>query len=436
MKKFSFVPLVTICAFTLCFFSLTSLASQTETIKVVLGQGETLVWFQQTAKAYEAKYPNRKVDIVSIAGTHGNYFTKITLMLKSDSSVDVIYQDSFMLKSSVDSDSLATLPVSKWDQWKEFYPALRKSATIDGKIYGVPLSTDSRGLYYDVKLFKKAGIKTPWNPKNWNDILTACRIIKKKLPDVFPMALNVSANGESTTMQTFEMLLYGAKTDNNLMKGDKWIATSQSILDSFEFINTLCRERLVPRLGILLNPQYETIICDQLAPKQKVAIILDGCWITSHWEKHDKGTAKEFKFIPMPTQFGQAPGHISMSGGFLMVINRKSSYKKLSLDFIEFATNKKNMLNYVQEVRDLSPRKDVAASKKYPKALKQATSFLKFTHFRPKNESYPLVSAQIQNAVESVATGQSTPMEAMTTYAVALQRVLGKKKIVKLYKTK
>jgi len=433
MKKFSISALVTIFLITLCFLSFTS---QAEPINVIINEGNTIPWIKQTVKAYEAKFPDRKVNVQVIGGTQDNYYTKLTLMLKSDSSADVVFQDSFMLKSSVDANLLAPLKISKWKQWDEFYPALRKSVSLDSKIYGVPLSTDSRGLYYNSDIFKKAGIKTPWNPKNWNDLITASKEIKKKVPGVFPFTLNVTNTGEQTSMQTFEMLLYGAKTNNNLLKDGKWIATSQSILNSLKFINTLCREQLVPRLGILLNPQYGTIMPSQLATKQKVAIILDGCWIDAYWAKNYKKTAKEYKFIPMPTEFGQAPGHISMSGGWMLAISNKSLHKKLALDFIEFAMDKQNLLRYTEEVRNLATRKDVAASKKYPASLKLATSFLEFTHFRPANESYPMVSAQIQNMVESVATGQSTPMEAMTTYAAALQRVLGSKKIVKLYKTK
>lgn len=431
MKKFSFAVLITVFTVTLSFFSISSNA---DAINLVIGDGDTTQWFKNTVKAYEVKYPERKVNIQIIGGTSNNYYTKLSLMLQSDSSIDVIFQDSFMLKSSVDSNSLAPIDIAKWNQWNEFYPALQKAVTINGKCYGVPVSTDSRGLYYNLDIFKKAGIKMPWNPKSWNDILDTARQIKKKVPDVFPMTLNVAANGEATSMQTFEMLLYGTKTNNNLMKDGKWIATSQSILDSLSFINTLFTERLTPRLGILLNPEYgPSIMPTQLAPKQKVGIILDGCWIQAYWEKKYKKTAKEYKFIPMPTEFGQAPGHITMSGGWLLAISSKSSRKKQSLDFIEFALNKKNMIQFAIDVMNLATRKDVAASKQYPKSLDQATSFLKFSHFRPENENYPMVSAQIQNAVESVATDQATPIGAMNIYASALERILGKKKIIKLY---
>ena len=54
---------------------------------------------------------------------------------------------------------------------------------------------------------------TDWQPKTWNDVLTAARTIKAKVPGVTP--LNVYSGkgaGEGATMQGFEMLLYGTRT--------------------------------------------------------------------------------------------------------------------------------------------------------------------------------------------------------------------------------
>jgi len=35
------------------------------------------------------------------------------------------------------------------------------------------------GLYYDKAILTKAGIKLPWQPKTWQDIITAAQAIKK-----------------------------------------------------------------------------------------------------------------------------------------------------------------------------------------------------------------------------------------------------------------
>ena len=422
-----------ISCFTLFLFAF-SASSQTINVVVKLFPKEQK-WLYQVITLYEKKYPDRKVNVMIIGGSESDYFTKLALMLKTSSKVDVIFEDGFMLRGDVNAHILAPLPdVKKWDEWKHFFPSLQESVTLDGKIYGVPMSTDTRGLFYNTKLFKQIGIKVPWKPKDWNDIISAARIIKKKKPDVFPLAFNAGATGEATSMQTFEMFLYG--TGDSLYKNDKWIVTSKGMLNSLKFIDTVFKEKLGARIDIALSPQYGNIVAQTLAPEQKAAIILDGCWQTAFWLLKYPETFKIYKLTAMPTEFGQKPGYTTMSGGWVMAVSNKSSHKKLALNFIEFALSKNNMLKYTQLIQNLATRKDVADMKEYPEHLKQATKFLDFAHFRPSNENYPIVSSYLQDAVEAVASQRQTPIEAMNQFAKSVERVLGSKNVVKLFKEK
>ncbi|MCP4181228.1 MAG: extracellular solute-binding protein [bacterium] len=407
-------------------------ANSTKTLNVVI-RYDVMVqkWFKETVTSYEKANPDIKVNLIIIGGSEANYFTKLALMLKSSTDVDVIFEASSMIHSDVSANLLAPINLKNVKAWDEFFPSLKKTITVNGKVYALPLSTDTRGLYYNINILKKAGIKTPWQPKNWNDILIAARQIKKKLPGIFPIAMNSSNYGEGSSMQTAEMLLYG--TENTLYKNEKWIVTSKGLLNTFKFISTVYKEHLGLRMGLVLNPQYGNIIMSDLAPKQKVAIILDGCWLNAIWLKKYPKIAKVYKFIPMPTEFGQKPGYTSMSGGWELAISSKSSKKEQALNFINFALNKKNMLKFVNTVQNLATRKDVADSKSYPAHLRNATKFLLFTHFRPANQNYSLVSVQLQNAVESATIG-TPPLKVMNTYADSVERVVGKKNVVRLYK--
>lgn len=403
--------------------SATALTADSTISFVVQQEPMTDNWLKSVIKDYEAKYPGRKVKLNIIGGAQSDYYTKTSLMMKSGTAVDALYEDSFMLKSDVNAGILAPINVSNWNDWQNFYPSIRESATIDGKVYGIPLSTDTRGLYYNLDLFKKAGIETPWQPKNWNDILDAARKIKEKCPGVYPVTLNVAATGEATTMQTLEMLLYGTK--DTLYNDGKWIVKSPGFLNSLKFIDTLFKEKLTPELPRLINPQYGNYMSQNWAPKNQVAIILDGCWIMGNWKDKYPKVLDSYKFVAMPTEFGQDPGFTSMSGGWLFSINAKSKNIDDAAEFIKFAINNENSLKYSLITSQLTPRQDVADMKDYPEIMRAATSYIKYTHFRPANEQYPMVSPCIQTAVESVATGQATPEQAMDQYANSVKRVLG-----------
>ena len=391
---------------------------------------QSLKWFNSVISDYEKAYPDRKVKLQMISGSPQNYYTKLQLLLKTDTTIDLVKEDTFMLHTDIQAGLLAPInEIKEWEDWDEFYPSIRDFAIDNGNVYGVPMTTDTRGLLYNIEIFKKAGIKTPWQPKNWQDIIDTCKTIKKNVPNVASITLPISqAMGEATTMQTLQMLLYG--TDSPLYKDGKWVLSSPGMLNSLKFIQIIAKENLIPRLGILMNPQYRNIMSTQLAPKNQVGIILDGCFHLGRWFDEYPETYKKMSFAKMPTEFGQDPGYITMSGGWLLSINNKSLKKDLALDFIKFALNKKNILDNVLKVNNLSVRKDVTDAPEYPAYLKPATDVLKYTHFRPANSQYPIVSSKIQFAVESVATQAATPKQAMNTLVNSVKRVLGEDTVV------
>ena len=124
-----------------------------------------------------------------------------------------MYEDTFLVNSDVAAGYLAPLDsyVSKWSGWKEFSPAAQAAARgVDGQIYGVSMGTDTRGLYYNKVVFAKAGIPVPWHPTTWAQVLSAAAKIKATEPGVTPMNVyGGTGEGEGTTMQGFEMFLYG-----------------------------------------------------------------------------------------------------------------------------------------------------------------------------------------------------------------------------------
>ncbi|WP_348520890.1 extracellular solute-binding protein [Alicyclobacillus fastidiosus] len=395
-------------------------------------------WLQQSAKEFEKDHPGVTVKLEPIEASENDFYTKIDLMMKSASTApDVVTEDTFLINADGSAGYLEPLnkDVSNWADWSQFDKSMQAGSTAaDGSIYGVPFSTDTRGLYYDVNIFKQAGLPVPWQPKSWNDVLNAAKAIKAKVPGVIPFWAQVGkATGEATTMQTFEMLLYGTNDTLYDSSTNKWVVQSPGFLDSLNFIHTVFADQLGPSLSQVLNAQAGNVEVQQLMPAQKIGIALDGNWLPGNWLPNGPtpwpdGT-KDYQLTAMPTENGQSPGYTSMSGGWALSIASKSQHQNLAWQFIQVATNKQNMEWYDVHQGNLAPRTDVAKDPSYANApgqfFKQATSFVKFTHFRPANAQYPSVSTQIQAAVEAVATGSETPQQAMQQYAQSVQRIVG-----------
>lgn len=390
-------------------------------------------------KQYEAAHPGVTIKLTAVQGTPEAYYTKLALLNRSpDSAPDLYYHDTFQVNADVAAGKLAPLDehLATWPDWDTQFPDSVKAAArgTDGRIYGVPISTDTRGLWYQKEVFAKAGLAVPWQPKTWDDVLTAARTIKQRVPGVVPFSMySTKIHGEATTMQGFEMLLYG--TPGGTLYDDtqqKWVAGGRNFTDALAFVNTIYREELGPRQADAQNPKLADKVNMDWFPAAKLGISLDGAWTAAAWKPTSTKPWPEWTdkigWAAMPTQNGQEPGSVSMSGGWVMAMSAYTPHKKEAFDFITVATNKENSMAYSVGTGDLAPRRDVAADPAYSAdnpSVQFFTELAAVTHYRPAYEAYPKVSAQIQEAMEAITTGSRTPEEATAAYARSLPAAVG-----------
>ncbi|MET7940561.1 extracellular solute-binding protein [Streptomyces sp. NPDC005302] len=383
-------------------------------------------------KQFEKANPGKKVELVPIKAPDSEYYTKLQQMLRSPKTApDLVYEDTFLINSDITSGYLKPLDpyLDKWPDWDRFIDTAKAAAKAqDGKTYGVPDGTDTRGLWFDKGVFAKAGLPADWQPKTWDDVLTAARTIKKKVPGVTP--LNVYTGkpaGEAATMQGFEMLLYGTGdgTADPLYdtSSKKWVAGSQAFKDALTFVETVYKEKLGPDVADALDPNFATSVRGDLLPGGKLGIDLDGSWLPQDWLKgsgHEwPEWSRKLGLAHMPTQHGQAPGKVSMSGGWTWSIPAKAGNPDLAFDFIKTMQTKANAQKWYIANSGIAVRKDVAEDPAYTQAqpgIKFFTDLVASTHYRPAYPAYPKVSTAIQEAMESVTTGDSSVDKAAGAY--------------------
>lgn len=391
---------------------------------------------QKAKTEYEAANEGMTVDLVPIEAEQDQYFTKLALMNGSAGTApDVIYEDTFQIRSDAAAGYLMPIDeyVEKWDDWDQFPDNARQAGLgDDGKVYGVSMGTDTRGLYYNKDLFAQAGLPTDWQPKTWDDILTAARTIKDKLPDVTPINVYAGkAAGEATTMQGFEMLLYG--TDDELYDADsqKWVTGAPGFVDSLAFLETIYSEGLAPSLDIALDASVGARVATELLPQGKLAMAVDGSWLPGGWIEGDNAWPEweqTLGMAAMPTQNGQEPGVTSMSGGWTLAVGAHAGDPQAAFDFIATALNRENSLKYDTENSQIAVRTDVAEDPEYlgyNPSFEFFSSLVEHTHFRPATPDYSQISSNIQVAAESVATGQASPEDAAAAYDEGLVSIVG-----------
>jgi multiple sugar transport system substrate-binding protein len=388
---------------------------------------------------FEAANPGVKIQLSPIPSSEGDYATLLALQLSSvKTAPDLFMEDTYMTATDAASGYLACLDgyLSKWPEWSKYLDGTKAAVKgADGKYYGIPISTDSRGIWYSYKALKDAGIKTPWQPKSWDDVLDAARKIKKSESGVTPLYLVVGAvNGEAVSMQTFEMLLYG--TGDTMYENGKWLVKSKGLLDTFKFIDTVYnREKLGVGMDVALASDGSAIVYTKMFPQNKIGMSFNVCTVSGLWAPTGpapiQNVEQNIGFAAMPTQMGGKPATVNMCGGWSWAISEYSQHKDLAFKFLAFCGSRENATWRSLYDGRMSPRSDSIGVENYAKRafIKEMTANMSNSYVRPKNESYAMVSAQIQTLIEEMVSGSLTPEQAMEQYKVRITNIVGKDKV-------
>lgn len=387
-------------------------------------------WTEKVKEQFEEEHEGVKVDITAVDADEGDYPNKKILMMKSEKTApDIVMEDTEALKPDAAAGYLEpmTEELEDWSDWEHFYDPVKEGVTgNDGELYGIPISTDVRGLWYNKNVLENAGIEVPWEPETWDDVLDAAKAIKDDVE--VPFWINSGkAMGEGTTMQTFLPLLYGTGSKLYDEEDEKWIVESDGFLDTLKFIDEVYSNELGASLSWAITGQAGAKISTELMPEEEVGIALDGNWMPGNWGEDGNAPWPEWEdaidLAPLPTQNGQEPGHSTVSGGWALSVPEKAANKDLAIEFIKLATSEDNLRYGTQ----LTPRGDIAELEEYNQLTYQEkmTNFLEFTNYRPTYDEYPEISSNIQDAAEAVTTGNMTPEEAMKEFKEAVQRDVG-----------
>ncbi|MEO5781605.1 extracellular solute-binding protein [Arthrobacter oryzae] len=398
--------------------------------------------FTKTKKDFEAANPGVRVELQPIMANDEDYGTKLALALRSpETAPDVFYEDSFKVRADAEAGYLLKLDerLAAWEDWAVFSDAAKTAgAGDDGGTYAVPLGTDTRAIWYNKKVLQGAGIDVPWQPRTWDDILAAARTIKASDAGLIPFSMYAGkGSGEGTVMQSFYELLYGTGDTLYDEATRKWVVGSKGFIASLEFLQTLYSEGLAVTPAQALDGNVWKKVVGEWLPEGRMGGTVEGSYAPSFWQPGGSyewpGYAQDMGVAKFPTRNGQAPGAVSMSGGWTLAVSADSSNPDLAFGFLTSALNKQNSLAFALDSLQIAVRGDVAAEPAYQSAnpfIRDVSELVDVTHFRPSTADYPRISAAIQEATESVITGTLTPEQAAARYDEAVRAQVGDEKVV------
>jgi multiple sugar transport system substrate-binding protein len=370
------------------------------------------------------------------------YKQKLSLDLSNKSGPDLFQIDGIWVGEFAQAGYIKPLTdtvgdadkVNNWDGWKQIPESVQALGSYNGQRYGVPGGTDGRVLYFNKKLFQQAGLAADWQPKSWDDILTAAQALKK-LPGVTPIQLNAgTAMGEATTMQGVLPMLVGTGTTVN--SDGKWLGNTSQLRDVLGFYHQIYSTGLgdpvlqreakgrdksfaefaANKIGILLESDY--FWRSVVEPKEGVA------------KMADRDSAVGWALIPASKPGGGVKNQdfVSMSGGGATVINPNTKFPQQAWELLQFMNSADMVKASLAGAAKITQRSDVNSQvlASDPMLSFIAEKVLPLTQYRPGLAEYPKISAALQQATADVVGGK-TPDAAAAAYEKTVEAAAGGK---------
>ena len=175
--------------------------------------------FEEFQKTEEGK--NVEFNFEEIPTTDA-YNQKIKLLISSGDLPDIVFNGgNNITELAAKSGKVADLTqyFEEDPEWKGLFDDTSlEFNTVDGKIYGVPVSKEISYIYYNKELFQKAGIEAPEIAyETWDDFFKACDALKKE--GITPVGMDTADMGWLTN------LWMSALIGTNGEAGSEWMNT-------------------------------------------------------------------------------------------------------------------------------------------------------------------------------------------------------------------
>jgi multiple sugar transport system substrate-binding protein len=387
----------------------------------------SVIWWNKVKSEFESAYPKAKLILQGFNGTDVDLVNKVALEYKNPSTTP----DVFMLPSGyvgqwVGSDYLLPLDSyvndsTKAPFWSSFPKVIQDESRINGKVYAVNTGENNTAIYYNTAMLKQAGISVPWQPKSWDDLLTAARAVKASGQKVIPFwtAAGTSA-GAGGVLQGSANLVYGSSTPTIFdYTTKKWVVDSPGLREVFDFYRKVYGEHLGASTSDLFSPKSvgRPVV---LLKDHQLAIAVGSNWFADAWtetNRHWANAAQEASAIPLPTSHGQAPGSASTLGGWAIATSKVTKHPELSWGLLKIMESDDNQTYIANRAGFVPPSQTVAKSDGFlnfaPPFNKAFGDALPNSKLVPsEQEGYPAWVQGIGQATGQIATDPNTSVDA------------------------
>ncbi|MEN2740260.1 sugar ABC transporter substrate-binding protein [Microbacterium sp. X-17] len=307
-----------------------SSSSSSDSIDAALQKGGEITYWSWTpqadaqVKAFEAAYPNVKVNLVN-AGTGNDEYTKLQNAITAGSGApDVVQIEYYALPQFELSNALLDLSQYGFGDLQQDYTASTWGHVVSGdSIYGLPQDSGPIALFYNKTVFDKYGIPVP---TTWDQYIAAAQKLHAADPTKY-IAADTGDAGFTTTMiwqaggQPFKT--DGTNVTINLQDAGtkKWTSTW----------NQLLQGGLLAPIPAWSDDWYKAL------GNGTIASIVLGAWMPGVLQGSVPQASGDWAVAPVPTYDGKPA--TSESGGGAQAVTKQSQNPALAAGFLKWLNN-------------------------------------------------------------------------------------------------
>jgi len=402
-------------------------------------------WWGGIAKQWKAKYPNVTLKLVGTGGTDVDEMNKAALLFRSPSTApDVLQLPTSYISQFAGSgfllglDKFVSSPQSA-PFWAGFPKGVQDMGRFNNTLYAINDGNNDSGIVYNKTILAKAGIKMPWHPRTWNDVVAAAKAVKQSSPGVYPLWLAAGvAAGPTNVLQGSGNLIYGTHGGSMFDPSTKkWIVDSPGIRSTFNFYKQIYSQGLGAPTSELFRP--DSVGRPPLLFKEgKLAIAIGSNWYPTVWVDPSSAApwpqgAKEAGIAPVPTENGQSAG-TSTLGGWAWGIGAQSKNAEAAWAFINLAETPHNLLTTALWAGFVPPDTNVGqmpAFVNYAPPFQAAfNDYQKYGQALPTDQNFPVYARALNTATGMFAQNPSTTVaQALNTLKSGVTQQLGSSKV-------
>ena len=358
---------------------------------------------------WERQNPGVKVEIISIPFPVMKQ--KLVVSLRSGDAPDMGYVDGRWLQEMQAAGFLTDLTdYSNSLDKKDFFELPWKTATVGGKVYAVPDRIDPWMFYYNVDMFKAAGVKD--FPKTMDELVEACRKITVAGKQYgYGM---VGAN-DATFIGRFLNILYAFHGDFLTPDGKKAAINNEAGVAAFQFYGDLLNKYKVAQPSAVANSNNDV---RQLLLTNQVGMMIDGPWAT--------GTLRQMNpnlnwYVGQIPRVKDKKPRFTMSSWYYVIF----SQSKVREEAKQFSTFILRPENQSRSVVTIPGRKSSAAMPRFQtKDWKPWVEAAPYGEPLPITDKFSQIADMIGNAAQQVLAQKATAKQAADQAAEQINNLL------------